>query len=108
VNRVERVVLIAHQGCAYYQPRLGIAPAEIEAGQREDLYRAAWAVRRTDSALEIRGFYTRRVESHIRFEPVMLSPEEARSGTTVSPRSEPAIRLRAPRARRTARDSRTA
>jgi hypothetical protein len=80
---LERVVLIAHEGCAYYQQRLGITPARVESEQLEDLDKAAWAVRRMASGLEIRGYFARLVEAKIRFEPLTLTLEEARGSVTV-------------------------
>jgi hypothetical protein len=44
VHGLSRVVLIAHEGCAYYAQRLGIPPAEVARAQREDLVRARQVV----------------------------------------------------------------
>src|SRR5262249_12215305 len=41
VHGLSRVVLIAHEGCAYYAQRLGIPAAAAPAAQREDLFRAS-------------------------------------------------------------------
>ena len=46
VHDVRTVVLIAHEGCAYYLRRLSIAAETAEAEQREDLRRATMAVSR--------------------------------------------------------------
>jgi hypothetical protein len=81
-HELQTVVLIAHECCAYYQQRLGIAAAAIESEQRDDLDKAAWAVRRKGEDLEIRGYFARRAGATIRFEPVALSLEEARGGVT--------------------------
>jgi hypothetical protein len=71
-HELRQVVLIAHQGCAYYGQRLRIAGAALEREQRKDLEIAAWAVRRMEEALVIQAFFARRVSSQIRFEPVPL------------------------------------
>lgn len=78
-----RVILIAHEGCAYYEQRLSLPASERESEQLEDLERAAWAVRRMEAELEIRGYFARRVAGRIRFEPVPLSLELAHHGVNV-------------------------
>jgi hypothetical protein len=72
VHRLHDVVLIAHEGCAYYTERLGFKGALTEREQRKDLETAAWAVRRMDESLGIRAYFARRLEAHIRFDPVAL------------------------------------
>jgi hypothetical protein len=64
------VILIAHEGCAYYQVRLGFPAADIEREQRTDLERAAKAVIGIDGALQVRAFFALRQESRIAFEAV--------------------------------------
>lgn len=66
------VVLIAHQGCAYYTARLGLAAHDVEDAQRRDLQQAAAAVGRMGS-VDVRAFFARRAGGRIRFEPVELS-----------------------------------
>jgi hypothetical protein len=83
VHGLRQVVLIQHEGCAYYRERLGVAARHMEREQREDLDRAASAVRRMDEALEVSAFYARRVESRIRFEPVPLALEAPRGPKVV-------------------------
>ena len=56
VHQLERVVLIQHQACAYYGQVLGVAPERIESVQRDDLMRAADAVRRIDSRLMVEAY----------------------------------------------------
>src|SRR5262249_57086237 len=41
VHGLERIVLIAHEGCAYYAQRLKVPPAEVLAAQQHDLVRAS-------------------------------------------------------------------
>lgn len=64
---LRKVVLIAHQGCAYYSQRLGVKEAELELQQRHDLELAAAAVTRL--GLEALTFYARRSGERVRFEP---------------------------------------
>jgi hypothetical protein len=73
VHELQRVVLIAHEGCAYYRQRLGIPEAHAEAEQRADLDKAAWAVHRMEDRLEVRAFYARLLGARVRFEPVAVS-----------------------------------
>lgn len=72
VHGLRQVVLIAHDRCAYYRERLGVAPAELEGEQDRDLDLAAWAVRRMEPAVQVQAFFARLVEQRIRFEPVAL------------------------------------
>jgi hypothetical protein len=56
---LDRVILIAHAGCAFYSLRLGIAdPDELERRQRADLATAAAAVR------SVAGFNAGQVEAY--------------------------------------------
>ncbi len=64
---LRKVVLIAHQGCAYYPQRLGVKEAELELQQRRDLDLAAAAVARL--GLEALAFFARRSGDRVRFEP---------------------------------------
>jgi len=70
VHALRQVILIAHEGCAYYQVRLGFPAADVEREQRTDLERAAKAVIGIDGALEVRAFFALRRESRIAFEAV--------------------------------------
>lgn len=72
-HALRRVVLIAHEGCAYYRERLRIPPALVEEQQLKDLDLAAWAVRRMESALTIQAFFARVSKARISFEPATLS-----------------------------------
>lgn len=64
---LRKVVLIAHQGCAYYDQRLGVAGSELEAQQRRDLDLASAAVARL--GLEALAYFARRTPAGVRFEP---------------------------------------
>ena len=46
VHGLERLVLIAHQSCAFYRDWLRVAPGDIEAQQIDDLTRASTVARR--------------------------------------------------------------
>jgi carbonic anhydrase len=59
VHKVRRVVLIAHQNCAYYTDRLQVAPLQLETKQHEDLIKAARRVQRFGRDLQIDVFFAR-------------------------------------------------
>ncbi len=71
VHGIERVVLIAHQDCAFYTERLRISPQRLEAQQCEDLEAAAGRVRSFDRSLRVQKFFARKCpDGTIRFEPI--------------------------------------
>jgi len=79
VHGLERVVLIAHQDCAFYTERLRISPQRLEAQQCEDLEAAAGRVRSFDRSLRVQKFFARKCpDGTIRFEPI--APAGAASG----------------------------
>ncbi len=73
VHDLRQVVLIAHQGCAYYGVRLGILPSRIEEEQRADLEKAASAVRRIDPRLEVQCYLARVVDGSVVFQSLSSS-----------------------------------
>lgn len=64
---LETVVLIAHEGCAYYREHLRILPAQAHCEQRADLERAAALVRRLDPRLEVRAYFAHLVATELAF-----------------------------------------
>jgi Putative carbonic anhydrase len=70
VHDLSQVVLIAHQGCAYYLDRLGVPAASVLTEQRQHLEKAQRAVRRLSDALEVKAFLALTAGSRIRFEPL--------------------------------------
>jgi hypothetical protein len=70
VHKLSRVVLIAHQGCAFYGSRLALEAPRLELVQRADLVRAAAYVHRVTGIDRIEGYYARLREGQIEFEPV--------------------------------------
>ena len=67
---LQRVVLVMHEGCAFYSARLGLSDRRMELVQRADLVRAAAFVRRVTGLDRVEGFFARHAEGRIRFEPV--------------------------------------
>ena len=72
VHGLKRMVLIAHEGCAYYATRLALKEPRLELVQRADLVRAAAYVHRVTGLESIEGYFARIVEGRIRFEAVMV------------------------------------
>lgn len=70
VHGLERLVLIAHDNCAFYTERLELRDRRLELVQRADLVRAAAYARRVTGLDLVQGFFARRVGERIRFEPV--------------------------------------
>jgi hypothetical protein len=67
---LQRLVLIAHQGCAFYTEQLHVPLAEIEGRQRGDLFMAAERIRSIARHLAIGVFFARKLpDGKVRFEP---------------------------------------
>jgi hypothetical protein len=73
VHGLERLVLVQHQGCAFYREWLKVREDELEARQIEDLHKAAELMRRRHPELRVDAFFARRLEGEVRFEPVSLA-----------------------------------
>jgi hypothetical protein len=72
VHKLKRIILIAHQGCAFYSNRLELKEPRLELVQRADLVRAAAFVHRVTGLERIEAFYARNVEGKIVFEQVTV------------------------------------
>jgi len=70
VHGLDRVVLIQHQGCAFYTTRLGLSESSAEQHQRNDLQRAADFVREVTGVGRIEPFFARQIDGRVRFESV--------------------------------------
>lgn len=73
---VQVIVLIAHEGCAYYRERLGLPADMIEEQQLLDLQRATDAIMRLGPELQLYSFYARKRQGKVLFEHVRLSLTE--------------------------------
>ncbi len=67
---LKRIVLIAHENCAFYASRLQLKDRKLELVQRADLVRAAAMVRRVTGIERAEGYFARRAEGRVLFEPV--------------------------------------
>jgi hypothetical protein len=71
-HELQRVVLIAHQGCAFYGARLELAEPRLELVQRADLVRAAAFVNRVTGLDAIDAYFARMEAGLVTFEPVTV------------------------------------
>lgn len=72
VHRLRRVVLIAHQGCAFYASRLELREPRMELMQRADLVRAAALVHRVTGLDAIEAYFARFADGRVWFESVQV------------------------------------
>jgi hypothetical protein len=71
VHGLERLVLIAHENCAYYGERLRLVPPQMELQQHADLREAARRVRSLFPHLHVESFFARKENGDtIRFDRV--------------------------------------
>lgn len=69
-HKIERVVLIAHQGCAFYATRLDLKEPRLELVQKADLVRSAAFVHRVTGLDAIEAYFARLVNGTVCFERV--------------------------------------
>jgi hypothetical protein len=69
IHDINTVVLVAHEGCAYYAHRLGVPPERTEAEQRHDLNTAARAILKLAPGLTVMQYLARHVGTAIGFDP---------------------------------------
>jgi hypothetical protein len=70
VHGLRRVVLIAHQDCAFYMRWLSISPLGVAQRQRTDLLKAAERVRRLGPDLDADAWFARREDHGVSCERV--------------------------------------
>lgn len=70
VHALRRIVLIAHEGCAFYTTRLELKDRRLELLQRADLVRAAASVRRVTGIQDVAAYFAHLANGVVRFEPV--------------------------------------
>ncbi len=71
---VERIVLLAHENCAFYTSRLHLEGAAIERRQREDLAKAARLIYQSTGVPNIDCFFSRLSGEQVLFEDVPGDP----------------------------------
>ncbi|MDA1013552.1 MAG: hypothetical protein O3A00_03750, partial [Planctomycetota bacterium] len=71
VHVLKRVVLIAHEDCAFYTERLRVSPLQLESQQHDDMKRAIARVRSIGPSLIVDAFFARKNwDGAIHFESV--------------------------------------
>ncbi len=71
-HKIKRIVLIAHQGCAFYASRLDLKEPRLELVQRADLVRSAAFVHRVSGLANIEAYFARLVSGKLVFEAVQV------------------------------------
>ncbi len=71
-HQLERVVLIAHQDCAFYKIFLEVSPVGLAEQQREDLAKAAARVREMGRDLRVDAYLALLQEGRVGFAPVSV------------------------------------
>lgn len=71
-HELKRVVLIQHQGCAFYAARLGLSKDLLAAQQKIDLLKASHFIERVVGVKRIDCFYAKIEKGAIAFDPVKL------------------------------------
>ncbi len=56
-HEIDRVLLIAHEGCAYYTIKLGVEPEGLRSRQEDDLRRVADQIRDVKPGLRIEAYF---------------------------------------------------
>jgi hypothetical protein len=74
VHALERLVLIAHESCAFYRDWLKVPAVDIETQQIDDLSRASVAARRVSRTLTVEAYLARRNGALVHFDPVVSEP----------------------------------
>ena len=73
VHKLEKLVMIAHEGCAFYLDWLKVKPEEFAARQLEDVKRAATRVRQAQPTLKLEAYLARRQDARVWFEPIPIA-----------------------------------
>ncbi|MHC4129736.1 MAG: carbonic anhydrase [Planctomycetota bacterium] len=71
-HQLQRVVLIAHEDCAFYRVFLDLSPVGLAEQQREDLLKAAARVREMGRDLTVDAYMAVLLEGAIAFVPVSV------------------------------------
>lgn len=72
VHQLERIILIAHQGCAFYGTRLELKEPRMELVQRADLVRAASFAHAITGIEKIEAYFARLEADRTTFEQVQV------------------------------------
>ena len=72
VHKLKRIVLIQHQGCAFYSGRLSLPAPLLESQQKIDLVKAAIFIQKITGLSRIESYYLRRDDKRVSFEKVKI------------------------------------
>ena len=67
---LERLVLIAHQGCAFYSDWLKVPPDQLEQRQLEDVVKAVGRIRQAHPNLAVETYFLRKSDAQVWFDPI--------------------------------------
>jgi hypothetical protein len=70
---LKRVILIQHEGCAFYRMRLGLDGEALKRIQDDDLSRAAQVIHEHTGLEKIEGYFASRTEGGIHFRRVPIT-----------------------------------
>jgi hypothetical protein len=70
VHGLERLVLIAHQGCAFYAEWLKVPPDQLELRQLEDVQKAVTRIRQAQPGMAVEAYFLRRSDAQMWFDPI--------------------------------------
>lgn len=70
VHGLNRIVLIAHEGCAFYATRLELRERRMELVQKADLVRATAFIHRVTEIEDIQAYFAALAGDRVRFERV--------------------------------------
>jgi hypothetical protein len=73
VHGLERLVLIAHHGCAFYLDWLKVRPEDLETRQLDDVAKAAARIRQAQPGLTVTAYFAHRQDQKVSFRPIPLS-----------------------------------
>jgi hypothetical protein len=79
VHGLEKLVVIAHAGCAFYLDWLKVKPEDLEARQLEHLTKAVARTRHRHPKLRVAAYLARRDEDAIRFDPAPIAEAQVKS-----------------------------
>jgi len=71
VHQVKRVILIAHEACAFYTQLLQISPLGLKQQQLEDIAKAANRVQQFASNLVVETYFAHMQNNHVIFERIV-------------------------------------
>lgn len=71
-HKIKKVVLIAHQACAFYAARLELKEPRLELVQKADLVRSAAFVHRVTGLSAIEAYFARNTDGKMVFEQVVV------------------------------------